>query len=211
MNGTSAGAPAMAEEARSHRCCGRGATRAKAEEALSVVLVAALAALSLAVGSVVRHSALEPTRRISAATISATVPTDWIVDADRGTDRLLAYGAARPLRRVVVKMVPVEDGSPIDEVAADLSAIDAAALEDYRVLTDGPDVWGGRPAYNVDYAYIDAGQSDLPVVVRGLATYVRVGRQVAVIVVEADSSAYEAAWPTLDEVRRSVSVARSTR
>jgi hypothetical protein len=96
----------------------------------------------------------------------------------------------------------------LDEAATAHSVRDARRLDGYRVLADQPDSLGGESGFSVGYAYVESEGGDGPLTVQGLATFVESSDAVLAVIVEADQSAFEAAWPGLDSIRQTV-VARA--
>jgi hypothetical protein len=163
-----------------------------AEIAVIIVTLVALLAGWLYMGSVESR-----TFPFEAEGLTASMPAGWI-QSEPGSDVLMQVrqrASAGFQTEYTVTQQPLTAESGLNEVVSLLTIRYGQELTAFRVLSQQAVTVGGREAYEVSYAYVEADPNishlDLPVVVRGLDYIFLNGEKAIIVTYRASEAEYQ--------------------
>jgi hypothetical protein len=164
----------------------------------SAVIALAITAVALGCGYLLWQSILAPNNPIEKGGVSAAVPSGWIVQKGiEGETRL--FSASNPLQphlQYQVLRLPMGDGMGLADVVSGRNLDRATRLSAYRVLDQVDVQVGGRSAFKVHFAYVDASAAgSIPVVIEGADYYFTDSASVIVASLEDASGNYADSLP----------------
>lgn len=163
-----------------------------AEIAVIIVTLVAVLAGWLYMGSVERRSL-----PFEAEGIRASLPAGWILAEPGGA--ILAQARQRAAAgfqtEYTIAQKPMPAESNLSEVVSLLTLDYGQSLTAFRVLSQQAATVGGREAYELKYAYVEAdpniSHADLPVVVRGVDYIFLNGGRAIIVTYRASEADYE--------------------
>jgi hypothetical protein len=167
---------------------------------LAVMLVA-LVALVLGWGA--REWATGQTRTITVGSVSAAIPSFWVVQ--QGSQDLLFTAAdpRNPGQRYSVTQ-PTDLGSDPNTVANATVAGKSQVLSEFQVLNRGTSTVNGMTVPAVTYTYITTRNGAVPQVIEGRDLFIPASGSVLIVTLESPSRGFEAALDRFNTFAASV-------
>ncbi|MEW6285614.1 MAG: hypothetical protein AB1509_05265 [Chloroflexota bacterium] len=160
---------------------------------LSMAAVGMVAILSLLLGVILKSSVENRSQHIERKGITASVPANWTIQEGAGDLVFVSWDPFTPGIRYAVSLVPLRGGQTLGEIPSQRNQALSSALEAFRVLEETPIIRKGRDGYKTTYAFVDASQPGLPLVLRGTDYYFLAGENVMVVSLQAQAQDYEEA------------------
>jgi hypothetical protein len=156
---------------------------------LAVILVAIVA---LVIGYGVREWATSQTRTITVGSVTAAIPSSWVVQ--QGSQDLLFTAAdpRNPGQRYSVTQ-PTDLGSDPNTVANATVAGKSQVLSLYQVLNRGTSTVNGVSVPAVTYTYITTRMGAVPQVIEGWDLFIPASGSVLVVSLESPARGFEVA------------------
>ncbi len=170
-------------------------------ERYSVILVIAMAVVSLILGGMVKTAVSDQTRTITQNGITAAVPSGWLVQDGTGDLRMVVRNPQSLNTRYRVNVL---DGDVFAVAAADRNKNRAQLDASYRVLDETPIVVNGRDGYKVSYAIVNEPDVGMPSVIEGVDYYFAEGDEVVVVSYEAEETDFSAGFADFQKFRETV-------
>lgn len=172
----------------------------------SVLSVLLLVVVALSLGWMMRTSHLNQTRLVAKDGLTAEIPQDWVLDDGDGKVFLQAWNKLAGNQRFQISMIPVQEGSTLQNASIQRNLSRGQALSNYRVVDTAEVSVAERMAYEIAFAYVDLGaRGEVPHVIEGVDYYFWHGAdEVMVLTMETEGHDMSELQPQFEAFMQSV-------
>lgn len=173
------------------------------DDARQLVAVLLVALIALVIGYGVETMATTSTRNVTAGSVTASIPTNWIYQPGAQDLLFTAVDPRNPGQRYSVTR-PAVGGSDASAIATTTIAAKSQLLTDFQVLGRSTTSINGKDAPSVTYTYVSTRNGQMPQVIEGRDLFIQGATGVLIVSLESPAKSFDNALDTFVRFAASV-------